>query len=175
MSDLIAPITAISIITALYYRYNNDAMGSTVFVDPKVPRMSATLPIVGGLRAVRMDINKLQDILYGEMEVADSERMCFTMPGMPPYLCTINPDDVEHVLVTNFEKYEKGSEFKRRTRDLFGKGIFASDGTARVWHVIIWTLSYTHLHFLYLKMHQLTNTRKGLEFSKKGCVQDIHD
>ena len=44
------------------------------------------------------------------------------------------PQAVEHVLKTNFEKYEKGAAFRAVLGDFLGAGIFASDGPAWRFH-----------------------------------------
>jgi hypothetical protein len=42
---------------------------------------------------------------------------------------TVDADTVEHVLKTNFTKYEKGPTFKTLFYDFLGDGIFNADGT----------------------------------------------
>ncbi|GMG98461.1 hypothetical protein Nepgr_000301 [Nepenthes gracilis] len=41
---------------------------------------------------------------------------------------TANPENVEHILKTNFENYPKGSPFAAILGDLLGRGIFVADG-----------------------------------------------
>ena len=41
---------------------------------------------------------------------------------------TIEPRNIEHILKTNFDKYDKGEYHRTTLRDLFGHGIFIEDG-----------------------------------------------
>uniref|UniRef100_A0A1W7HBQ6 Cytochrome P450 n=1 Tax=Scoparia dulcis TaxID=107240 RepID=A0A1W7HBQ6_SCODU len=44
------------------------------------------------------------------------------------YIFTANPSNVEHVLKSNFDNYEKGQAFNSTMRDFLGNGIFNTDG-----------------------------------------------
>ncbi|KAH9445184.1 hypothetical protein Pst134EA_017828 [Puccinia striiformis f. sp. tritici] len=52
-----------------------------------------------------------------------------TMPGMRLIEIT-RPDWIEHVQKTNFQNYVKGSLFQEVMSDVFGNGIFVTDGAA---------------------------------------------
>ncbi|PLW13866.1 hypothetical protein PCASD_19708 [Puccinia coronata f. sp. avenae] len=52
-----------------------------------------------------------------------------TMPGLRLIEIT-RPDWIEHVQKTNFQNYVKGSLFQEVMSDVFGQGIFVTDGAA---------------------------------------------
>eukprot|EP00164_Ancoracysta_twista_P000051 GFYU01000070.1.p2 GENE.GFYU01000070.1~~GFYU01000070.1.p2 ORF type:complete len:501 (+),score=165.87 GFYU01000070.1:166-1668(+) len=52
----------------------------------------------------------------------------FHILSQPAYTCITDPTNVEHMLKTNFENYEKSDEFRSRMHELLGHGIFAADG-----------------------------------------------
>jgi cytochrome P450 len=55
------------------------------------------------------------------------------LPFQATYVLVDSPQNVEHVLKTNFENYVKGKDFFiSRMTDLLGNGIFNADGS--VWH-----------------------------------------
>ncbi|XP_031265116.1 cytochrome P450 94A2-like [Pistacia vera] len=54
-------------------------------------------------------------------------------PGTVHGVLTANPSNVEYILKTNFENYQKGDVFIAPLEDLLGRGIFNSDG--ELWKV----------------------------------------
>lgn len=52
----------------------------------------------------------------------------YPVPLHTPLICTVNVDVVKHVLVSNFENYEKGPAWRGIFQDLLGDGIFNADG-----------------------------------------------
>eukprot|EP00930_Biecheleria_cincta_P043596 TRINITY_DN29920_c0_g1_i1.p1 TRINITY_DN29920_c0_g1~~TRINITY_DN29920_c0_g1_i1.p1 ORF type:complete len:520 (+),score=105.26 TRINITY_DN29920_c0_g1_i1:87-1646(+) len=58
--------------------------------------------------------------------------ICYEMPGKPFVIDTTCPKNVEHMLKTNFNNYEKGSWFRVPLTELLGDGIFNADGA--LWH-----------------------------------------
>ncbi|KCV69391.1 hypothetical protein H696_03822 [Fonticula alba] len=51
-------------------------------------------------------------------------------PAVPPFIVTVDPANVEHVLKTKFSNYIKGEFFTSNLEDVLGKGIFNVDGEA---------------------------------------------
>ncbi|KAI9093623.1 hypothetical protein K1719_027072 [Acacia pycnantha] len=64
----------------------------------------------------------------------------FFRPGKVRGIITANPDNVEHMLKTNFPNYPKGERFISLLQDFLGTGIFNSDG--ELWKVQRKTASY---------------------------------
>ncbi|KAJ3373747.1 Protein kinase alk2 [Kappamyces sp. JEL0680] len=128
MSDLIAPVAVLASTVAFLLRYRHDAVGSTHFLDPKLPRFYTHIPVIGSLRALLEDIDMMSEALSHAFQVQNTDKLVFSMPGSIPILMTINPKDVEHILSTNFENYVKGEAVNSRMSVMFGNGIFATDG-----------------------------------------------
>nr|AYV88882.1 cytochrome P450 oxidase CYP94D72 [Polygala tenuifolia] len=61
-------------------------------------------------------------------------------PGNAQGILTANPQNVEHMLKSNFENYPKGPRFISILEDFLGRGIFNSDG--ELWKVQRKTASY---------------------------------
>ncbi|KAK4281991.1 hypothetical protein QN277_013423 [Acacia crassicarpa] len=64
----------------------------------------------------------------------------FFRPGKVRGIITANPDNVEHMLKTNFPNYPKGKRVISLLQDFLGTGIFNSDG--QLWKVQRKTASY---------------------------------
>lgn len=92
------------------------------------------LPLVGNLHQLLWNIHRLPDWLV-EMSHKYSGTFRFDIPS-PFYqriVILTTPENVEHMLQTNFKKYEKGEELRERISDFFGRGIFAVDGNE--WYI----------------------------------------
>ncbi len=63
-----------------------------------------------------------------ELHEKYGETFSLLLLGKPEFIFTTNPENVEHILKTNFENYEKGPFFRDRFHDLLGNGIFNADG-----------------------------------------------
>merc|ERR1712190_155751 len=58
--------------------------------------------------------------------------LALKIPLTPWIVKTTVPENLEHILKTNFENYPKGPIFISRLRQLLGSGIFNADGAQ--WH-----------------------------------------
>jgi len=82
--------------------------------------------VVNALRGYR-----LHDTLVENFK-ALGDTILLDIPTQPPFIFTIDPKNVEHILKTNFENYPKGQFMHTRAADLLGDGIFNADGA--LWH-----------------------------------------
>ena len=113
MADLIAPFTALSVLAGLYYRYRNDAIGSPVRLDPKIPRAYISLPIVGALRGLAIDVDDFNNYLASDFALQKTQVLALSIPGQPTFLFTICAADLEWILSKNFENYVKGEDVNK--------------------------------------------------------------
>jgi cytochrome P450 len=125
-------VIGITTLTAfLCYWYKDDAIGA-IPADPKAKRPLGHLPVLGcTIQAQR----SLEDLHEGILEMFDEDyrrgvdpkAIVFSIPGRTATIVN-DPDSLEYVLSTKFESFVKGQELFDRFGDVFGKGIFASDG-----------------------------------------------
>lgn len=180
MSDLLAPVTALSVLAGLYYRYRDNAVGTSVMLDSSIPRPIVALPIIGSLRALFYDINDFNTNLEAEFKLQKAEHLVLSMPGQPPFLFTISAKDVEHILSKNFDNYVKGEEINNRMSVMFGKGIFAVDGKnwlfqRKVGAKVFTTKAFKNI-FETVFMDNITTLRSLLAVKAGSMEQvDLHD
>ncbi|KAG2233379.1 cytochrome P450 [Thamnidium elegans] len=114
----------------LFYKYPDSG-----FLDP--PRKSIPykkgLPLLGNLVETVINIDRYYEYVCDIYEELDTFTFRFTQPLIPSLTNTVDPKNVEHILKTNFENYEKGPYFNKLMYDLVGNGIFGTDG--EVWRV----------------------------------------
>ena len=127
MSDLIQPAIFLSSLAYLAWKYSLDPLFS-VPIDPKVPRATPNLPIIGGLRGIMQDMDEFNDFLENEFKIHDTEVLAMGFPTQKPFLFNINMENVEYVLSKNFENYVKGTTVHDNVGSILGDGIFAADG-----------------------------------------------
>ena len=82
---------------------------------------------VGSFAEVHRHRARFPDWLY-DCTLKHGRTWGFSVPGTTPYIVISSPDNVEHVLKTQFERYEKGPTFQLHFRELLGDGIFNADG-----------------------------------------------
>ncbi|KAI8358585.1 cytochrome P450 [Mortierella sp. GBAus27b] len=112
---------------ALYlYKYRSHAVGTRRRRDLKQPR--GAVPLLGHLPLVASvpgsELYQFFEKQYNELGPCWS----ISLPFLGRMIQVDSPESVEHVLKTNFWSYEKGPMLKGMMGDLFGKGIFGSDG-----------------------------------------------
>ncbi|XP_012075240.1 alkane hydroxylase MAH1 isoform X2 [Jatropha curcas] len=85
-------------------------------------------PLIGMLPSLLSNMNRLADWM---IEVAGRRGGTLVFKG--PWftglyaICTTDPENIKHIMSTNFCNYPKGSEFKEMYSDILGDGIFNSD------------------------------------------------
>ncbi|KAG0074607.1 Protein kinase alk2 [Linnemannia elongata] len=108
------------------YKYRSHAVGTRRRPDLKEPK--GAYPLLGHMPLLAMiPGTKLYDFFeknYRELGPVWS----ISLPVIGRMIQGDTPEMVEHVLKSNFWAYEKGPIFKGALGDLFGDGIFASDG-----------------------------------------------
>jgi cytochrome P450 len=112
--------------SALLYFFKDDALGS-VAVDPQVKRIDGHLPLVGGLFPALRKMDQLNALITQEFQ-KDIKAVVLSLPFQPPFVLVNDPAVVEYVLSTRFDFYVKGNVFYDRMTDVFGSGIFNTDG-----------------------------------------------
>ncbi|KAK3815803.1 MAG: cytochrome P450 [Linnemannia gamsii] len=112
--------------TYFLYKYRSHAIGTRRRDDLKEPK--GTYPFLGHMPLLAMiPGTKLYDFFeknYNELGPVWS----ISLPVIGRMIQGDTPEMVEHVLKSNFWAYEKGPLLKGALGDLFGSGIFASDG-----------------------------------------------
>lgn len=95
---------------------------------PSTGHTPATYPIIGCLISFYKNRNRLLD-WYTELLVESSTNTIVVRRfGAPRTIVTANPENVEHMLKTNFNNYPKGKPFTEILGDFLGFGIFNVDG-----------------------------------------------
>jgi cytochrome P450 len=97
------------------------------FVSHGVPVPTGSWPVVGGLPLVIRNSFRINDWLTEQTEAAGGKTWSINVPVIRQLIIT-DPLNVEHMLKTNFENYEKGAFFRDVFQDFLGEGIFLVDG-----------------------------------------------
>lgn len=88
-------------------------------------------PLIGSTIELVHNWFRLHDWLHSFFSPdARSVQVAFAYPH-PGGIYTVDPANVEHILKTHFSNYPKGASNSTPMRELFGEGIFATDG--EVW------------------------------------------
>ncbi|KAF9911531.1 Protein kinase alk2 [Linnemannia zychae] len=116
----------LAISAVFLYKYRSHAVGTRRRPDLKAPK--GAVPILGHMPLLAsIPGTKLYDFFeknYNELGPVWS----ISLPFIGRMVQGDSPELVEHVLKHNFWAYEKGPILRETLKDLFGKGIFASDG-----------------------------------------------
>ena len=83
-------------------------------------------PVRGTVFSLLFHFNSLYD--YLTTIAAKDSTFRILLPSSKSFIYTTEPRNIEHVLKTSFDKYSKGENSREIMADLFGKGIFLSDG-----------------------------------------------
>ncbi|KAL1314095.1 hypothetical protein HN51_040839 [Arachis hypogaea] len=97
-------------------------------------------PLVGSLPDFLLNRHRFLDWTTDVLRNCPTHSAVFRRPGKVHGIITANPDNVEHILKTNFHNYPKGERFNYLLRDFLGQGIFNSDGD--LWKLQRKTASY---------------------------------
>ncbi|KAF9358000.1 hypothetical protein BGX26_002686 [Mortierella sp. AD094] len=120
-------LKALLAISAYYvYSYRGHAIGTRRRLDLKQPK--GAVPLLGHLPLLAsVPLNEL----YQFLEKQNNELgpvWSISIPGFGRMIQIDTPENLEHVLKTNFWGYGKGPLFVDIVKDTSGHGIFASDG-----------------------------------------------
>ncbi|KAE8712000.1 Sucrose-6F-phosphate phosphohydrolase family protein isoform 1 [Hibiscus syriacus] len=97
-------------------------------------------PILGALPDFLRNRHRFLDWTNGVLRRCPTNTAVFHRPVKIHGVMTANPLNVEYALKTNFENYPKGERFIGIFKDLFGQGMFNSDGV--LWKIQRKTASY---------------------------------
>ncbi|KAJ4965027.1 hypothetical protein NE237_016876 [Protea cynaroides] len=94
-------------------------------------------------------------------------------------LLTCNPDNIHHMLITNFTNFPKGADYSEMF-DLLGDGIFNADSESWRWQR---QLAHTHLNSSMFRRHLVKTSGEMVEklmpilgsIARKGEVVDLQD
>jgi len=110
----------------LLFHYRSHAVGTRRRPDLKQPR--GALPLLGHMPLLlSIPGTKLYDFFVKQNEELGPV-WSISLPLIGRMIQGDTPENVEHVLKGNFWSYEKGPKLKAALGDLFGDGIFVSDG-----------------------------------------------
>ncbi|KAM3319267.1 cytochrome 94B3-like [Capsicum chacoense] len=88
----------------------------------------SSYPIVGCLVSFYKNRHRLLDWYTQLLSESPTQTILVQRFGAPRTIITANPNNVEHMLKTNFANYPKGQPFTEILGDFLGRGIFNVDG-----------------------------------------------
>ncbi|KAI4331967.1 hypothetical protein L6164_016911 [Bauhinia variegata] len=97
-------------------------------------------PLVGVLPDFIKNRHRFLDWTTQVLRECPTNTDMIVRPGKMRGIITANPENIEHMLKTNFHNYPRGQRFISRLEDFLGNGIFNSDG--ELWTVQRKTASY---------------------------------
>nr|GEZ17813.1 alkane hydroxylase MAH1-like [Tanacetum cinerariifolium] len=138
-------------------------------------------PFVGMIPAALVNVHRLHEYAT---EVLACSSGTFLFKSFPfsnmDMLFTANPLDIHHILSKNFPNYPKGQKF-RKLFDIFGDGIFSTDGDLWEFHRKTITSLFEHRCFPSLLENTFWNkVEVGLlpvleDVSRQGVELDLQD
>ncbi|PWA45820.1 cytochrome P450 [Artemisia annua] len=138
-------------------------------------------PVLGMIPGILVNSHRMFDYVT---EVVIENGGTFRWKGLwfakMDILITTEPLDVQHVLCTNFRNYPKGDKFYK-IFELFGDGIFSSDGELWEVHRKVLTSLLNHMEYKSLLETVIWDkVEKGLlpvleSFSKQGLEVDMQE
>ncbi|KAJ6315362.1 hypothetical protein OIU78_018784 [Salix suchowensis] len=122
LSFLILSLTSISVfILICFFR-------STSHPPTKTP-CPESYPIIGILPSLLRNRHRFHDWIADMLSKTPSSTLQVNnFLNLSHTICTANPVNIEHLLVTNFSNYIKGSRYLDFLQELLGHGIFNVDG-----------------------------------------------
>ncbi|KAF8950937.1 hypothetical protein BGZ46_004248, partial [Entomortierella lignicola] len=114
-------------IAAYYvYKYRSHAIGTHRRPDLKEPK--GAVPLIGHLALVAsIKLTEIQEIIEDQYN-KHGPVWSISLPGFGRIIEVDSPENIEHVLKTNFLNYAKGRAFVNIVSVFVGKGIFTSEG-----------------------------------------------
>ncbi|EIE87392.1 hypothetical protein RO3G_12103 [Rhizopus delemar RA 99-880] len=85
-------------------------------------------PLVGNLPSILKHGERFYDYNVELFESHDTLTLAYPAAGIPETITTIDPQNIEYILKTNFYNYVKGPQAKAFLYDLLGYGIFNANG-----------------------------------------------
>lgn len=97
-------------------------------------------PLFGALPQFLLNRHRFLDWTTQILRNCPTNTSIFFRPGKIHGIITANPQNIQHILKTNFQNYPKGERFIHLLQDFLGTGIFNSDG--ELWKLQRKTASY---------------------------------
>ncbi|KAJ7926794.1 cytochrome P450 [Mycena leptocephala] len=122
------PAVLTAIVQYRDYQDRRQATAHGAIMPPSVPGY------IGGINMLFMNN---EDMYPGEPLVAAAENIGYTMTWRFLFqnrIMTAEPDNIKAILATEFNSFEKGSEFRTMMEPLLGTGVFAADGDMWKFH-----------------------------------------
>ncbi|KAI9265176.1 cytochrome P450 [Phascolomyces articulosus] len=138
-------------------------------------------PLVGGLIHQLKSKDVFLDNFLDLMQKHDTMTIYTTALGLLPSIMTIDANNVEYVLKTNFSNYVKGPQMLDAMGDLFGHGIFVANGSQWKWQRKAASLIFNVVNFrdyftgVFIKEVDLMSTRIFDKKAESGKPVDFHD
>ncbi|CAH7675951.1 cytochrome P450 [Phakopsora pachyrhizi] len=118
-------VCTLSCFVYIFINYRNRAIGTTKRKDPNFQDASGW-PLLGNL--IGTFVNRNRPLEWATIRsLQKSPGLSITLPWLR-LIDISKPEWVEYVQKTNFQNYVKGNLFQEVVADVFGDGIFASDG-----------------------------------------------
>jgi len=92
-----------------------------------LPRLRSSSLVLGDTLASIRNLHRLHDFLLEQCEQL-GDTYCLSVPFSTSAIVTRSPKNIEYILKTNFDNFQKGDRFREMLGDLLGRGIFAVDG-----------------------------------------------
>ncbi|CAM6049625.1 unnamed protein product, partial [Sphagnum compactum] len=120
LQALVITFFAVVVITLFYIWWHHPLYGKNK--GPKV------YPIIGNTMQVLWQRDIVLDYMTDHMKNQSTMTIRTMFLGGISMYMTANPENVEYILKTNFENYQKGFLMARNLRNLLGDGIFLANG-----------------------------------------------
>ncbi|KAF9085623.1 hypothetical protein BGX23_009509 [Mortierella sp. AD031] len=111
----------------LLIKYPNRAIGTRARPDLKSIAWGG-MPLIGNTYTILKNRDKFLEAIVENFEKMDTNVMSTTILGLGRVIAINDPVNLEHILKTNFENYEKGYILNSTLAQVLGNGIFNSDG-----------------------------------------------
>ncbi|KAH7047799.1 cytochrome P450 [Linnemannia elongata] len=112
----------------LVLKYPNRAIGTRARPDLDGIAWGG-MPIIGNTYTILKNRNKFLQSIVENFEKLDTDVMSTTVLGLGRVIAINDPVNLEHIMKTNFENYEKGYILNSTMSQVLGNGIFNSDGS----------------------------------------------
>ena len=111
-------------ISLLYVYYYDRAIGSRVKTRNTI-KGPGFIPVFGhGIDAL-INYHRILDYLVDITKAMKGKTFSWNLPFSPPFIISTDPRNVEYILKSRFESFEKTGFVRDRMHDVLGNGIFA--------------------------------------------------
>ncbi|KAJ6730862.1 CYTOCHROME P450 94A2-LIKE [Salix viminalis] len=126
MTELVASVAILLVSIFIYVTKSSKSRASSSIPNPKAPK---SYPLIGSSVAIFANRNRriqwISDLIQSSPSATVVIHRFFLDDS---HVLTGNPANVQHMLKTQFQNYEKGSKSRRALFDFLGNGIFNING-----------------------------------------------